>query len=568
MNFLRIYENTYNKFLEASKERFLTKNWDIFQAAGAKDFQPLLTYVNSQAFENKAKEKNINWQTLDNDDILFILKSFDDYNNAGGSRSSRKAAKKVDPIKVFTDNGKGLKTVHEGENVTGADFCILDSLENDEWIFVVPLTWEACKYADSSNCGGQGAKWCIGYEKVKSYYDDYIMGDGAWFVLAFSKNPNPLENKLKYMLQLGAGRSTAWSQEDYKYDFWVQDFGDDENFLEAFKNAILSESAGESIYKEAAQQFISTNPMVTDYLTIEHKLRLYYEGKCPAIKDTEFDYVILSSLCDDNYLVLAPLSEKGIKALAKATYSAWQIEHNEFKDYALDCYSFVFILQKMTGKCFLVGVNPIKETFVWNKKGENVPQELNKMGFNHKQLWQTMRNAALTGKVPRSIFMEIYNRYGNQLEDSEFFMNAYEFLPSYIEQVNINGNGTEFYSTKHITEDELKEILNSCFKAGYYIEYFEYDEQPLTDGKFKYLTESVPIKFKRFDGLKGAKCVVDAYQAVVDGAFWIFAKFDNTVDISNKRRIAEVLIDQDISTSPGLIARCEYNDYFVIKTRS
>lgn len=559
-------------------------NWDRFKAAGADAYDPqqLLVYVNSQAFENKAKERGINWQKLSSEDISFILESFSGYNEAGGSRSNRKAAKKADPVKVFTDNGKGLKTVHEGENVTGADFCILDSMETDNWIFVVPLTWEACKYADSSNCGGQGAKWCIGYEKTQNYFNDYIIGEGDWFILAFSKNPNPPENEQKYMLEFKGGLDDAygiaWTQEDDKTDLYDYDFYDenlDEDFedamVQAFHDAIMDIDIGDSVYKEAQYQHVAENPMITDYLAITNsRLKVYFEGKCTAVQGVDFDYVILSTLCNDEYLVMAPLSEEGIEALAKATGSKWQMvaQENGIKDYASDCYVFVFILQKMTGKCLLVGVNPIKETIVWDEKGRDVPDALRKFGFNSKQLWQKIKTAALTGQVPRSIFTDIYTRYGSQLEDTDFFADAASRLPSYIERVDVNYGMTEFYSTKQLTEEEFKGILNACFEFGYYIAWTTFDEQPWAMGGFKYMTEGVPIKLEPFDGFaKSKRRTITAYKAIIDEVTWIVVKIDGITGdgIETRRKVAEIFADFDVYTSPGRVLKCPFNDdYYTV----
>ena len=114
------------------------------------------------------------------------------------------------------------------------DFKIID--ENDKFLFVQVLTYEGAKFCDSPECGGQGAKWCIGYEKTDEYwksythdieipeeddeeglYDDYENGMyNNTFILAFNKDIHAPQNKLKYMLRLRIDDSSgeAWPQDD------------------------------------------------------------------------------------------------------------------------------------------------------------------------------------------------------------------------------------------------------------------------------------------------------------------------------------------------------------------
>lgn len=114
------------------------------------------------------------------------------------------------------------------------DFKIID--ENDKFLFIQVLTYEGAKFCDSPECGGQGAKWCIGYEKTDEYwksytrvidipeeddeeglYDEYESGIyNNIFILVFNKDIHAPQNKLKYMLRLRLDDSSgeAWPQDD------------------------------------------------------------------------------------------------------------------------------------------------------------------------------------------------------------------------------------------------------------------------------------------------------------------------------------------------------------------
>lgn len=94
--------------------------------------------------------------------------------------------------------------------------------EDDDFHYIMPLSYEACKFCDSWQCGGQGGEWCIGYEKDRRYYDNY--SKHSVFALAFSKNPHIEMNKLKFMIQFEQRDSflrpevIPWDQLDNKYE--------------------------------------------------------------------------------------------------------------------------------------------------------------------------------------------------------------------------------------------------------------------------------------------------------------------------------------------------------------
>ena len=247
----RMYKRTLeeNTLREASKKRFIDKIWNELEYdmnvpfSELKEFDPdivktissvhdlpsseeMTKWIDSGAADKILKELNLNWQNFtvgklgpDNNTPLYIylIDAYLIYKKAGGSRNDKKQAAKKDPYEIF--NNSGLKVVNVGEDSSNSDMVLLKSLENEKFIFVTPLTHQAAKWMDSFQCGGQGAKWCIGYEQSKEYWENYT-GYGDLFILAFSKNPNPEDNELKYMIQIDhdVRETQAWKQDDDPYD--------------------------------------------------------------------------------------------------------------------------------------------------------------------------------------------------------------------------------------------------------------------------------------------------------------------------------------------------------------
>lgn len=150
-------------FLESSKDRFIKKlNLTDEQKQEVMDFCDKYPQYASK----------INWQKKDlsYDDIKAVMDLH------AQSKSDKKRQAKNDPKTLFK-NG---------------NFIIYKETEN--WLYVLPQSWSDGKFVDSADCGGEPARWCIGF-KEPGYWTGYTSGDEPYktssFVLAFNKHYDP-----------------------------------------------------------------------------------------------------------------------------------------------------------------------------------------------------------------------------------------------------------------------------------------------------------------------------------------------------------------------------------------
>lgn len=307
----------------ASKKRFINKYFDKFTQYWINDKEDFLKFVDTALDSILIREnQTINWQKLSDDDIRHIVSCYEDYIYYGGSLKSRKLKKKDDPNKIFIDNRKGLKAVYEGEDFSNADFLILKSLENEDYIFVVPLTHKACIFIDSSYCGGVGAKWCIGHKVNKKFFKGYIKIQESGisnhlYVMAFNKNvyknlSRKNEDNLKYMIDIETDEEEGivisisyWTQTDLRKRDNIFSI-DYTNLYETFFKIIIN-SGFESIYTNGKN---FNNHIIVDYnqpnnntLSIVYNavLKNKINGINKFITDqSEFNGVLLKSVSIEN----------------------------------------------------------------------------------------------------------------------------------------------------------------------------------------------------------------------------------------------------------------------------
>lgn len=169
-------------------------------------YEPLLAFVNA----NVADKYKFNWQQKDQRELFkSIIEAFM-YYLENGTKSQNKKLAKLDARKVFYNSG--LNVVESGEDCSSADFIILNELEDGNFLYVGVLSHEAAVFCDSFNCGGIGAKWCIGMKNNPEYFAEYCR-NGSLFVMAFNKSSKADYKKFMFDFR-PCVEPTIWDQED------------------------------------------------------------------------------------------------------------------------------------------------------------------------------------------------------------------------------------------------------------------------------------------------------------------------------------------------------------------
>lgn len=249
---------------EASKYRFLEPLYNTYSSKinNCPSFNEILKYVDTNNisfdWQNKDKEKLFNT----------IVDSYIQYKQKGGSIKDRKQDAKNLFIDKFTTDKPG--------KAWGYNFFLHNDLETEEYLFLSVLSYDAAKYCDSFECGGEGAKWCIGYEKDDGYWKDYVNNNKYLFVLAFNKkeyaNKSKEKNKLKYMLTFDPEcieESKAWVQDDNEVlcipcTEWKHKFG--RSFNEILKSIDNADVISAVHFEEDRGEFFTNSPWIKSSL--------------------------------------------------------------------------------------------------------------------------------------------------------------------------------------------------------------------------------------------------------------------------------------------------------------
>lgn len=216
---------------EANKERFFKVLWDTYAEPDDTiytnniTYEELLDFVNSDdpILKNRFEKEHLNWQSNKSESYDKWIAIVESYLERNIKKQEKNKEKEVFNSKSFKDMAMaiGYKVAEAGtESLSKAAFAHLSDLENDEYDFYVPLSWAACVFCDSVYAGGQGARWCIGYEKDDSHWVSYTRS-GDIFILAVNKEElekrsSVPRNKLKYMIRITSDIDEvgAWQQDD------------------------------------------------------------------------------------------------------------------------------------------------------------------------------------------------------------------------------------------------------------------------------------------------------------------------------------------------------------------
>lgn len=186
---MNIFENILR---EASKARFINQ-LDISN----EEKEKWISFFDSpigQQYSHKIDWQNKEEVTVEN---FEKVKALADNSNTKNKKKAYNDLIKKDRKSLF-EGKDGFELVHE----------------NSDWLFYTVDNWEAAVFCDSVDCGGQGAKWCIGTKDTNEYWHQYQNG-GDRFVLAIRKGEAEPDD-LKYMIQITNWEDGPPNEENYE----------------------------------------------------------------------------------------------------------------------------------------------------------------------------------------------------------------------------------------------------------------------------------------------------------------------------------------------------------------
>jgi hypothetical protein len=137
-------------------------------------------------------ESRIDWnnKSLQYQDFEKVFKMAD------SSHKNIKRKAKTNPEILFEKYN--CRIVHRTENI----------------LVVMPLDWECMVFFNSFNCGGTGAKWCIGYKNNPNHWYNYISAKDIFYLIYFVKKHPVYGRKILIQYNKVTGKFTTWDVRD------------------------------------------------------------------------------------------------------------------------------------------------------------------------------------------------------------------------------------------------------------------------------------------------------------------------------------------------------------------
>jgi len=186
-----IFENILR---EASKARFINQ-LDISD----NEKEKWINFFDSPIGQQYSHK--INWQNKDE----VTIENFEKVKELADNSNTKNKKKAYQDL-----IGRDRKSLFEGKE--GFDLVY----ENNDWLFYTVDNYEAAVFCDSIECGGQGAKWCIGTKDNNEYWYRYQNG-GDRFILVIRKGDAGPDD-LKYMIQVTNWEDGPPNEENYEDD--------------------------------------------------------------------------------------------------------------------------------------------------------------------------------------------------------------------------------------------------------------------------------------------------------------------------------------------------------------
>ena len=88
----------------------------------------------------------------------------------------------------------------------------------ENFLIIMPLDWKAAIFINSFNCGGTGAKWCIGDKNDFWFWNKYIESEDLLYLVFFSEIHPVWEKKILLFYNRRWNMFTTWLQNDKRID--------------------------------------------------------------------------------------------------------------------------------------------------------------------------------------------------------------------------------------------------------------------------------------------------------------------------------------------------------------
>jgi hypothetical protein len=83
-----------------------------------------------------------------------------------------------------------------------------------EFLIAVPLDRQCAVFFNSFNCGGEGARWCIGDKEYDGHWRRYLSGKNIFFLVYFIEKNEMLGKKILIQYRSAVNHYTVWNQND------------------------------------------------------------------------------------------------------------------------------------------------------------------------------------------------------------------------------------------------------------------------------------------------------------------------------------------------------------------
>jgi hypothetical protein len=96
-----------------------------------------------------------------------------------------------------------------------------------DFLIIIPLDWECAVFFNSFECGGTGAKWCIGDKNFSNHWNNYTSEGNVFLLVYFKKIDLVFGRKLIFQYNIKTNESITWNVENKAYisdNFFIAPF--------------------------------------------------------------------------------------------------------------------------------------------------------------------------------------------------------------------------------------------------------------------------------------------------------------------------------------------------------